>query len=443
MLSPIYILIYSVLLILSIHTLIIFYYKVKYPFWNKLNAFHKYKWWYWFYNQKIIDYIELSRESNYYNKNYNTLCVDNNIENKTLTPIIDFINKNYMNYSDALYSIAPAQLKNIYSKSTYLTLCYDETTNIKGTLISIPFLMWCKDFKINNNETNKYKKENTDFIHINYVDYLCVAEKQRKQNIAPTIIYSHLVNVKNIVKQHQDENLYISNYDKIKHVFLFKNEGFSTKALVPVVEYTGYVIDLDNITLTACNENTAILEKHQCSCKQLIPTNKELLNNVINIIYTISNFDKYGLEFVSLFPKEMLINHIISNDIIIYCLFKQNTIVGLYLFKNIHSLIDNNKYEFISLCSLNLFNKSNNYYPPFIYGFKLACVLCKNHLNNLYCVNTKYSYDLCCVEDISHNHHIITKARINSKYKYKIPLNYYTYNGLIHTKHSSKILIIS
>lgn len=436
-----------IVVIIIIQTLVILFYKAKNPFWNKLNGFHKYKWWNWFYKQQLVNTNSLTRESKYYKKTCNTFKLDDTIDTKILSDIIDFVNKNYMNYTDAKYSINKRHFEDIYSKTTYITIYdnkeSDDIYHINGTIISIPFLFWCKNFLIPEYGMTKYKVNNNVFINIHYVDYLCVEEKQRNKNIAAYLIYSHLVNVKNNIGNLQKENLCLSNYDTIKELFLFKNEGFKTKSLVPVVEYNGYVIDLEKCTIISCKDNISVLKKYNCKCIQLIPSNNELLDDIINIVYNPNNFDDYGFELVSLFPKEIMMKHVLSNHVIIYCLFEQSTLIGIYFFKNINSLIDNSKYEFISCCSLNLQNKLNKYNPPFIYGFKLACVLCKNYLNTTYCANTNYSYDLCCVEEISHNYNIITKANIHNKYKYKIPLSYYTYNGLIHTKKPSSIVIIS
>lgn len=457
MLNPISILLFIVILGVVIHTLSVVVYKIRYPFWSKLSGFHTFRWWYWLYKQTILDSVALTRESKYFNTEYVTAPFNIEFDKETFNNFIAFINKHYMNYNDAVYSISSAQLESVYSSTAFLTLCYDinatataeaeagSLSPIKGSLLSIPFLMWCKDFKLHGNVKLKYETGNNEFLKINYVDYLCVDEKHRRANVASSIIYTHLANVKSRIDEMRSDNKYINNYDKIQDIYLFKNEGFATKALVPVVDYNGYVIDLDNVALNACSDNIAMLNTYKCDCVRLDPSNTALLNTAMENIYSISKYADYGFDFVSLFPKEIFINHVKSTDVVIYCLMERNTLIGLYLFKDIHSLIDNKTYEFISFCSLNFKHKRTPYYQPFIYGFKLACVLCRIYLTTLRCSNTKYSYGLCCVEEISHNYTIITKVGLNSnnKHKYKIPLRYYTYNGLIHTKQPSKILIIS
>lgn len=443
--SPIIILLYIVTVFIIINILNIVTYKIKYPFWSKLSGFHTYQWWYWIHGQTIVNSIKLSNKNKYYNNDYvtehfNTRCTDDILNN-----FIAFINKEYMNYNDAVYSISKIQLESVFSPTSFVTLCYDdgEKSSLKGTLLSIPFLMWCKNFKINNNMKMKYDTGDNDLLQINYVDYLCVSKHHRRSNVASSIIYTHLTNVEHHVDNLKSKNIYASNYDKIQDIYLFKNEGFSTKALVPVVDYNGYVIDLDNVTLNECGANIEVLNTYKCRCVHLDPNNTSLLNTAIDSIYSTNNYGEYSFEFVSLFTKEIFINHVKSVDIVVYCLIEKDALIGLYLFKDIHSLIDNKTYEFVSCCSLNLKNKSDRHYKPFIYGFKISCVLCSDYLTTLRCSNTKYSYGLCCVEEISHNYNIITKVGLNNKNKYVIPFRYYTYNGIIHTKHPSKILIIS
>lgn len=434
------ILIYSIGILIAIQLLHITYYKIRYPFWNKLSAFHTYQWWYWLLNEKTLNSIKLSREGKYYRNNYKTIKLN---ENMNISNIVNFINNHFMNFNDTTYKITEQQLSNIYSTDTYITTSIMEDGSINGIIISLPFLFWSRNFNIHENKNNKafkYKTKNYSFSKIQYVDFLCVHKKHRKNNIATTLIYTHLLNVKNVVDSNTNFTPHLNH-----NLFLFKNEGFKTKALVPVLNYNGYIVDLENVDLNSCKENISVLKSQHCQCTYLDPKNSKQLNDFINCIYNIQTIKNCNIEFISIFPEEILINHIKSSEILIYILKCKNELIGFYIFKNIHSLINSKKYEFISCCSLQLSQNNENYKKTFIWGFKIACVLCKNHLNNLYCSNNKHSYDLCCIEDIAHNNNIIHKIGINneSRHIYKIPLYYYMYNGLIHTRDSKKAFILS
>lgn len=421
-----------IVIVIVLNILIILWYKIKYPFWNKLNAFHNYKWWYWFYRNQIFNNNKLTRESKYYNTNYLTKPL-NDIKDGDLDNIVVFINKYFMNYTDAVYSISEKQLSIIKSKQTFIT--YNNIDDgiddgIDGCILSMPFFMWCKGLE--HSFGKKYKNNINSFIPIHYVDYLCVHKNQRRKNKASKLIYTHLLNTTN----------FVSN-NKTIPFFLFKNEGFKTRALKPIVEYNGYVINLENTTLENCNINFNILKNDSCSCVQIDPSNTKLLNDCITILYNLDEMERCGFKFITLFTKEILINHIKNKEIIVYCLMANNIITGLYFFKNIHSLINNKTYEFVCCGSLNLSNKTGK---SFVYAFKIACVLCKNYLNHAgENESNTYSYDLCCIEEVSHNYEIIRSVGINTiqKYAYKIPIAYYNYNGIIHKQNPKNVFVLS
>lgn len=440
------------------YILVIARYKIKYPFWSKLPAFHKTKFLYWLKSEQILDVKPLTRERNYYHRTYKTECL-NDVTEETMNDVVGFINNEYMNYNDAVYSITATQLNNIKTKNTFITHYHgdgcdrgdrcnggnrgkDVDESLGGCIISLPFMMWSKPWNNPASQLgNKYRHSKNDLLNINYVDYLCIHKNQRKTDKASSLIYTHLANC-------GDKSM--KNYRL--PLFLFKNEGFKTSALVPIVDYHGYVIDLEDVTIERCTVNLSVLNKESCTCVHVDPSNVKLINECVTCIYDLDILEKLHFNFVALFPKEVLITHIKTNEIIVFCLLRKNTICGFYFFKNIHSLIDKQKYEFVCIGSLELSKKKkqsdvdNN--MPFIYGFKIACVLCKNYLNGLFCQKdkdgeSKTSYDLCCIEELSHNYNIIHATSIGKKHKYKIPIAYYSYNGLIHTKHQKNAFILS
>lgn len=446
---------YAISIIILIYLLIVVKYKLSYPFWNKLHGFHTYQWWYWLKGEQLLDLNPLPRETKYYKKEYKTLCLNDIVidNNDTVSNTIDFINKYFMNYDDAIYSIQHKQLENIQTKNTYITLCENEKNSILegnlgqtmgGCIVSIPILLWSSQLKTSSfrhksSMGTKYNNESKkEFIRVNYVDFLCVHPTLRKKDKASTLIYTHLTNTTWVENK-------TANVMPIP-LYLFKNEGFKTKALVPVLSYNAYVIDLEKITLQNCSANLAILGRNSFKCVYLDPSNKKLLNDCLDFIYDITIMEKCNIAFLSIFTKDVLIKHILSNDIIVFCLMRHNTLHGMYFFKNIHSLIEKKKYEFSCLSSINIIS-SRETNKEFVYGFKIACVLCKTRLNNLLCAQDaeKYSYDLCCVEEMSHNYTIIRSTGIDrrEKHSYKLPISYYSYNGLIHPKHPKNSFILT
>jgi len=444
------ILTYVIITITIIWIIIILSFKFKYPFWSKMDAFHTYKWWYWLYNEQFINNKQLTRECKYFNNSFKFNNLTYIIENNNfLNNLVEFINEYYMNYNDAKYNINNSHIQQIVNKHGYITTVsvknknFNETNNtnegenLQGCIISIPIYFWCNNFKNTFiNKQLKYPQNNDEFININYVDFLCVSDKHRKKEIASQLIYTHLTNM------YEDQKNTHNTKNAIYSMVLFKNEGFKTKSLVPIVEYNGYIVNMNSLAIEQCRENITILEKSNMKCVHVEPQNKLLLMSCINNLYDINVIKKSGFNFASLFTKKTLINIINNNDLLVYCLIKEDKPQCFYFFKNIHSLIDTISYEFMCIASIDL-NYNKRCSKEFIYGFKIASVMCMNQLNELYCTNTDKSYDICCIEELSHNFNIIHSTSIQHNHKYKIPLTYYSYNAIIHTKKPNEILIIS
>jgi hypothetical protein len=458
---------YTILILIFIYICHFLYYKIKHPFWSILPAFHKRKLWYWFLDEQIINYSNLSRESKYYNYTYKTTHIPliNEENTDVINNVVSFINMYFLNYSDAMFSISNTQIDNITRTGTYLTITECDK-DIHGCIVSYPVLFWCKNMKYNElyvplNKKYKnyddYKKKdiqhkcNDTFMHSNYVDYLCIHEKYRNHNKAAILIYTHITNILDSVNKNALNKI---QTDYVLPLFLFKNEGILNTSLVPIIKYNGYVIDLDNITLNNCLVNLDVLKKESSECILLNGSTAHIINSFIDIIFNTRLMDDCGFNIIFMFTKEMLLKQLNTNEIIVYCITTNGICSGYYIFKNIHSLIDNTSFEFECIASIDTSYKNNKgtISNSFIFGFKIACVLCKTMLNNLYIktlpdeknINTKEaSYKLCCIEETSHNYHIIHMSNIYKRHKYNIPLAYYSYNGLIHTKKPQNVFIIS
>ena len=65
-------------------------------------------------------------------------------------------------------------------------------------------------------------------ITVNYVDYLCVHKKNRKQKVAPNLIYTYYVTQRN---------------ETSNPIFLFKRESAKTM-IVPLTTYLSYAFNI-------------------------------------------------------------------------------------------------------------------------------------------------------------------------------------------------------
>lgn len=413
----------------------IVYWRIRSPFWTKLPAFQCYKWHYWFMNPQFISKTALLREGHYYNKNVITIPLTQLLETKELkslnpsslnTLVLKHINQNYLNYDDVIYTISNNDLHSINRTHSLISYLKTESDEIDASIISYPCLLFSTpSFHM---KTEKKYFKNKDFVETNCVDYLCVKQTMRKKRIAPQLIYSHISNA--------------DNSSETPFSCIFKNEGFKTPSLVPFVSYTCYIYDgssIENI-----QHNIRILSLNNVSCVELNPLNKTELHKVLATLYDTLRNDNY-FNTIILPHRDTLINYLNNNIISIFILIdKEGNHKGYYIFKDIHSLVDNKDYEYVCLASVDLtYPIERKLSIDFKYGFKIACFLCKTKFNQLYKPTENTSYSLCCVEEIAHNYLILRDNNMIQKCSYTIPMYYYTYNILLHTHKPERVFIFT
>ena len=439
------VIIYSIAFCIFIQSIILLRYKFKYVFWGRIPAYHTYQWWYRFMDEQLINkkkWVGMSKDSRYYihptpiHSKQNLTLTTLKLEDDTIKDIVNYINIHFMNYSDARFNIDYPQLSQIISPYSKLSALKENNT-MRGCIISIPFTLWLACYKKHQwshsieSQTTKYK--NPDTIQCHYVDYLCVDKKHRKQNYASNLIYSHCLNT-------------ISNNEVIVNdlqpCFIFKNEGFKTNALKPFVEYKSHVIELTSLTMNDCIENIQVVSEQGMNCL-VINENKDQ-NYLSDCITKLYNLNKTNIFMcIGLISKEQFIMMVKNNDLVVVCLLEHHEPRGYYFFKNIHSLIESKTNEFECLASVDLSYTTNNQCSKaFIYGFKIACIQSRDFLSSV--TTGISSFNLCCIESISHNYFILRETNLIRKVIHTIiPMAYYSFNGLIHQKESHQLMMIS
>ena len=359
---------YGITLFILLYVLGTIYFKVKYPFWSNQPVFHFHNIRYWFNPPGIIEH-KLPKITKFYDASIPFKKISE-LKDSVKQDIVQLIQQNYLRSRSCDY--VPdydnifGYFKNIEESSyigyKYITTYLQGIPHKKciGVITGKPLLCYLDNQKL----------------EINYVDYLCVHKKHRKQKIAPKLIYSYYLTQRNA-----SEN----------PIFLFKRESSNTM-IVPLSVFNCYAFDITYRKQPKFNIIT-----------EITPDNIDFLyNSNIHLnfkCFVIAKYEnlKYLLE---------------NNTIKIYSYVYKNRPLAYYFFRDTKSYCDGQK-EVELFASIN-----NTTSTKFVYGM-LGCL---GH------VKKAYDTSLILVENIANNNILLEYLMKKYAPKYKTTNSYYFYN---------------
>tara|TARA_Y100000389_G_scaffold204935_1_gene260990 strand:- start:8511 stop:9662 length:1152 start_codon:yes stop_codon:yes gene_type:complete len=363
----------KIIILIIIYLLFSGYFRIKYPFWSIQPVFHFHNLFYWIYPRGIINH-NLPKEHKTF---YDYTMIFDKLENVNEIKINDFvylIQSQYLRSKEIDYIPSKknilSYLKNL-DKPTYIGLKYNKQY-IKG--IAHDKLIGCITGK-----PLTCNIGSTEFI-VNYVDYLCVHKKHRKSGLAPKLIHTYYVNQRR----------------KSNHpVFLFKRESANTM-IVPLCTYISYAFSLQYFT------ETPELYSQLLTSKQLY-----------NYIYDVSQI-KQDFKCSIITPLTNLETLVDNKIVLIYGIIDNLNTHALYFFKYTETKIDNNMVVecFASYKRPLLSDKK------FYIGF----------LNALYDLKKNHHIKTIIIENIAHNHMLISKFIKKNTPLFRSYSSYYFYN---------------
>jgi len=301
--------------------------KIRFQFWSRQPVFHIYNIYYWFFYQGIIQ-KELPEKNKFYAYNYQT---DKYISKDSL---VEFIGKHFLNRPDIVYKPTIEAMTSLFKQSIHpLITTYYKDNQLVGCITA-------RQLTISLNKHTKYTK-----IPCYYIDFLCVHNDYRKQNIAPTLIQTHEYN------QREKTNVLVS---------LFKREG-KLNVIVPLVLYKtyGYVIykwkqEIITQSVSAQQLIYIISRLNYLECKIIpnLPTLIDLVKSKVLILWIVGNIDNIAALYIfrdtqTIYRNKTCVeclgsyNFTLSHDIFlkgfISCLSK-----SIYGFVFVENLGDNN-----------------------------------------------------------------------------------------------------
>lgn len=375
-------LLYYVIILIVILTILVAYFKLRYPFWSKQPVFHFHNLYYWLFPPGIIQH-KMPEKNKYYDETiffFEFLKVPT--QKKALVEF--FIKNNYMPHKHELYKPPKNGVINYFKSHTdksYFSFI-EKQKKIIATMTTRP--LYCK---INNNVFPLY-----------YVDFLCVHEKHRKQGIAPKIIYTH----------------YVKHREKHKNcVFLFKREG-AKNAIVPLTNYYNYYFDIykwpRKILFDESEINSILIGKE----------NFDLFHDVFK------RLDKSRFKCI-IFPSISHLLYLIKKKLIfvaVTMIYKQP--FDFFIFRNSHTYYNKKR-------SLELIASFNETREP---------IFCLSFLSALDKIRNEIHCEKLFIENISNNNIIIKNILNRYSYKEKITTSYYFHNFAMRPFTSTDVLII-
>lgn len=376
--------IYFVFVLISAIIIIL---KSKHPFLYhySLPVFTKYNILYYFQPPHIVQNI-FDTDAKYYDSVntctipikdiQNNNIVQSHIKQHSTLLYISFLSK----YQQTLFSYAPStkHLQTLHSTSSYLSF-HTKNNETIGRILSRELILHIFRKKRGKYECHK--------IQMN--DFLCIDKKERKRNIVPKLIYSHVANICNV-----QANKY-SQYASENKIFIAKYEN-KTLPLVPLVSYTSFVYNTIEFKLKLHTEKN--IEPIQIT--RIHSDNIKLFIHFFENVKTTKRFD-----LILSVSSHMLKNLLDANIIYIYILHHQDEVFAAYAFHDTKFKYQNlNMIECVSSikgdkCDSKLFYHAFYYVIQKLkilnfYSLSIDCVLDNIILQNMLNTDIKPLYSI-------------------------------------------------
>jgi len=396
---------YFMLIIIIIIIIILLYIRIKFRFWSKQPVFHIYDIWYYLFPCGIIK-LDLPNQEDEYNnfRDIQTIKLEklSSIQEKRLLFFIqtNFLRSKELNYKPTKENIIPyftgldggSVFISLYTKKNMMldttTQTVIEDNIIIGSMISYPVQVI-----FNNGNPNAN-------INVYYVDYLCVDKDYRKQNIAPQLIQTHHYH-----QRHMNTSIQVS---------LFKREGDLT-AIIPLSYYNCFSYCLKKLKSVDILPNINIVK---------------INHKDLSFFYDFINLNHIKFEIYISSSLANISELIKTENIFIYGLIEQNTVLCLYFFKKQCTYLGNSRDEIITCYgSINCCKDVN----LFQIGFHKALLK----------LIKEYSfYKMLLIDDNSDNNFLIKYFSNMTSSLFQIKTAYYFYNFAHKTYPSNKILVL-
>ena len=368
--------------VVALYLVFLIVFKIKYPFWAKQPVFHFHNIYYWIKPPGIIEHSSPKRTKFFDADIYFDKMTSVNKTKKR--EFVRLIQRHYMHRKGTDYAPSTRSVMSyLENTKSYLGMKY-EGNQLIGAITGRPLLCF-----IDGNN-----------IVINYVDFLCVKKENRKQGIAPKLIYTYMVRQREAVT--------------VNPVFVFKRET-ATTFIVPLCCYMTY-----GFSLKYARRPVPIM-----GAVQFV----RLTGKQLDLVYRYQVPLQKEFRCVILAPYGHLAHLIDSGSIRVYAVIGSANAYAFYFFRKTDTTIDGDK---VIECLGSFCNCKNNM-NLFIQGF----------LNAVSAESKTANAGTLVIENLSHNCLLLKSYMMTNTVQFKSPTSYYFYNFAYHPFESRDVLIVS
>jgi len=403
-----YLLVYIIISLILLYICLVAYIKIKLRFWRTQPVFHIYNLSYWVNPPGIIELDLPPTENNKYMNHINikTYKIADIVDTLILDQCCHFI-KNYYAFHSSTQTLEVE-----YTPSKNNIVGHMEGAN-HASYISVyqtPEFLFQRGEMISSVECIKgvisARVLNISFgatrqkFPLYYVDNLCVHPDFRKSGIAPELIQTHYYNLR-------------KNNSKIR-TCLFKREGDMT-AIVPLTTYETSIFNVADFMFPDDTALHAAMKVIEIGVPQLV------------ILVDFIKAQQSKFDCVILPDITNLANMLKTENIIIYGLVTNGTLLSIYVFRNIQ-LYYNGRRAVECILALYSFNKE-----LFITGFNIVLGKLKARLN----------MELILMEDTAQAYGLIDNFKmLGIPVMFRNPTAFFLYNYACYSVKSRKFMIL-
>jgi hypothetical protein len=400
-----YISIFLIICCIVYYFTIIIIFKIKSKFWYIQPCYHYYDFHYIFYKNQVIQ-TDLPKLNQFVSFDKVITYNPEDIHKNTFNYIIQLLKNEYYHTTNAIYepsidSVLPYLLKNYYTSyvSLYVSPTYLQEND---SLIKYNDILGC----IMSKPIHIRLTKSDEIFYSYYVDFFCIKREYRKMGYSEMMIQTH--------------EYFNRTHTKNIQVHLFKREGELT-GIVPLVKYNTYLYEIP-----------------------VYKSDDKIVKNIINSIYpSLIQIDKTNIILLYDYLKLLdnftfiaqvnilnLLELITTKNVFCFVVYKNNTIISCYFFRNTYMKIKNMSID--ENYALSCFSSINNNFEEFYTFFEQSISIIQRENKNIF----KFLF----IENLSHNYLLIkdNKNKIVSTSK----TAYFLYNYIHQPIEPKNVLLI-
>ena len=328
--------------------------KVKYPFWNIQPVIHSYDYWRFLYREPftIYKYVPIKTKFCDFDQIFTFSYYDFSDQQKKY--LINLLQCYYLPDGNWIHNIHPQNIKSYFSghrEPSFVSLFYEKLLKEDKTTIYLPEPTGCiTSIPVNVYFLPTLREQHYTKLSVYFMNYLTIYKNRDKTTMNRSLFQTHEYNqrVLNSTIQHS----------------LFKKEGHLYDGILPYIEWDTYMYKLRELKFPSLPPHLQVsLIDHK---------NNNMLFDFITM-HTRGDFQHQVCLFNTfIFPDYTnLIELIKEQMLMIFCLYKGQEILGVYVFKDIlQQNEDSGGFTIRLIASISNIEDTTTFYTGFLFSLQ-------------------------------------------------------------------------